>query len=155
LNGDGRIDEIGTYSSPADILIRNAEGGLEPAVFGLPEGITVGPTAPVDALRLVDVNGDGKADCLFSNHDRYCLYLFKDMQAGWATKVFDVIRGQEDAAAKETKTPVIPPFVRADGTNNGAFFHSNCLWLQNEDTRRLPDWVFKLPFADMLAPLQP
>ena len=97
---------------------------------------------------LIDINSDGKLDLLFSNHERYCLYLFKDMKEGWATKVFDVTRGQEPA--NENKIPVIPPFVRADGTNNGAWFHSGALWLMNEDTWRLPDNVFKLTFADML-----
>jgi len=102
-------------------------------------------------FRLIDINSDGKLDLLFSNHERYCLYLFKNMQEGWATKVFDITRGQDDAAAKETKISVIPPFVRADGTNNGAWFHSGALWLMNEDTWRLPDGVFKLTFADMLG----
>src|SRR5262249_33634307 len=96
-------------------------------------------------LRLIDINSDGKLDCLFSNHERYCLYLFKDMKEGWAIKVFDVVRGKEDGTA-----PSVPPFVRADGTNNGAWFHSGALWLQNEDTWRLPDNVFKLTFAEML-----
>lgn len=97
-------------------------------------------------LRLVDVNADGKLDCLFSDEKRYSLYLFKDMEEGWATKVFEVGRGKEDA-----KAPVIPPFVRADGTNNGAWFHSGALWLMNEDTWRMPDHVFKLTFAEMLG----
>jgi hypothetical protein len=44
-----------------------------------------------------------------------------------------------------------PTFVRADGTNNGAFFHSGALWLQNEDTWKLPDHVFKLTFAEMIG----
>ena len=47
-------------------------------------------------VRLIDVNNDGKLDVLFSNHERYCLYLFKDMKEGWATKVFDVERGKDD-----------------------------------------------------------
>src|SRR6185369_8907708 len=64
--------------------------------------------------------------------------------------VFDVVRGKENGTA-----PVIPPFVRADGTNNGAWFHSGALWLQNEDTWRLPDGVFKLTFAEMLGKPSP
>ena len=65
--------------------------------------------------------------CSSPTHERYCLYLFKDMKEGWATKVFDVVRGKEDGG--NGKAPVIPPFVRADGTNNGAWFHSVRLWL--------------------------
>jgi putative membrane-bound dehydrogenase-like protein len=100
-------------------------------------------------LRLIDVNADGKLDCLFSNHERYSLHLFKDMKEGWAIKVFDVERGKEEASG----APVIPPFVRADGTNNGTFFHSGALWFVNEDTWRMPDHVQKFTFAELLAPL--
>src|SRR4029078_6175314 len=85
-------------------------------------------------------------DCLFSNHERYSLYLFDAKGNGWKTQLFDVARKNNDGSS-----PVIPPFVRADGTNNGAWFHSGALWLQNEDTWRLPDNVFKLTFAEMLG----
>ncbi len=101
--------------------------------------------------RLIDVNGDGKLDCLFSNHERYSLHLFKDMKEGWAIKVIDGVRGR----AEGNIGPEIPPFVRADGTNNGAWFHSGALWLMNEDTWRLPDNVFKLTFAEMLGKKEP
>lgn len=96
-------------------------------------------------LRLIDVNNDGKLDCLFSNAERYSLHLFKDMETGWSVKVIDEKRG--DPAAKG---PVIPPFIRPDGTNNGVWFHSGAIWLQNEDTAKLPDGVEKVLFADLL-----
>ena len=67
------------------------------------------------------------------------------MKEGWATKVFDEVRGKETGTA-----PVIPPFVRADGTNNGAFFHSGALCVINEDTARLPNHVQIITFAEML-----
>jgi putative membrane-bound dehydrogenase-like protein len=101
-----------------------------------------------DGLRLIDVNADGKLDCLFSNAERYSLHLFKDMKEGWSIKAIEGVRGQDGGIG-----PVIPPFVRADGTNNGAWFHSGALWVQNEDTAKLPDLVQKLTFAEMLAPL--
>lgn len=96
-------------------------------------------------LRFIDINGDNKLDCLFSNSERYSLHLFKDMQEGWSLKVIDGVRGQEGGMG-----PEIPPFVRADGTNNGAFFHSQALWIINEDTARLPNHAFKLTFEQML-----
>jgi hypothetical protein len=171
VDGDGKVEFVGPASA-------NQKGeGLELEMKGLmltpstePYFEVQGPSslAKLDSLwsgnnlRLIDINSDGKLDLLFSNHERYCLYLFKDMKEGWATKVFDitrgsVTRGQDDAAAKANKIPVIPPFVRADGTNNGAWFHSSALWLMNEDTHRLPDNVFKLTFAEMLqsSPLAP
>ena len=82
---------------------------------------------------------------LFSNAERYSLHLFKDMQTGWSIKVIDERRG--DPAAKG---PVIPPFIRADGTNNGVWFHSGAIWLQNEDTAKLPDGVEKVTFQELL-----
>jgi hypothetical protein len=147
IDGDDNDEEITvTTWRSQECFITSSQGDQRSTVsWKLPE--LNNPRSYRSTMRLVDVNSDGKLDLLFSNHERYCLYLFKDMKEGWATKVFDVTRGQEPA--NETKT-LIPPFVRADGTNNGAFFHSNCLWLQNEDTHRLPDHIFKLPFADML-----
>ena len=105
--------------------------------------------ANAEALRFIDVNGDSKLDCLFSNAERYSLHLFKDMQEGWSIKVIDEVRGKETGNA-----PVIPPFVRADGTNNGAWFHSQAIWVQNEDTWNLPDGVQKVTFEELLAPLK-
>jgi putative membrane-bound dehydrogenase-like protein len=49
-------------------------------------------------------------------------------------------------AAKE-----IPPFVRADGTDNGAWFHSRHVFVQNEDTAALPDLVDRRSFHEILA----
>src|SRR4029453_5091625 len=109
------------------------------APFKLPTNVHF--RAKIDTgLRLIDINADGKLDCLFSNSERYSLHLFKDMKEGWAIKVIDGVRGR----AEGNIGPEIPPFVRADGTNNGAWFHSGALWLMNEDTWRLPDNVFKL-----------
>ena len=99
-----------------------------------------------DTEITIDVNGDGKLDCLFSNAERYSLHLFKDMKEGWSIKVIEGVRGQEGGIG-----PVIPAFVRADGTNNGVWFHSGALWVQNEDTAKLPDLVQKLTFAEMLG----
>lgn len=155
VDGDGEnelIDQVARIPRGQSLRVRESKNPDEQHLLF---------TGPVDilwtdkdgrytGLRLIDINSDGKLDLLFSNHERYCLYLFKDMKEGWATKVFDVVRGRDDGAAKENKIPVIPPFVRADGTNNGAWFHSNALWLMNEDTWRMPDNVFKLTFADML-----
>jgi hypothetical protein len=111
--------------------------------FTLPDGTRI--DGRDTGLRFVDVNNDGKLDCLFSNAERYSLHLFKDMKAGWSIKVLDEKRG--DTA---TKKPVIPPFIRADGTNNGVWFHSGAIWLQNEDTAKLPDGVEKVLFKDLL-----
>lgn len=148
LDHDGTLEQIVGDGMPRDpgVYEPGPRRGGSKRLFGFPGGLT----GPLAALRFVDVNGDGKLDCLFSNHERYSLYLFKDLREGWSIKVFDVVRGTEDGS-RGSPVPVIPPFVRADGTNNGAWFHSGALWLMNEDTWRLPDHVFKLTFAQMLA----
>lgn len=154
FDGNGQTEMILVEGEDSRILERIRDNGWQVATIELPNRVPFSSEkGDASGLRLGDVNSDGKLDCLFSNQERYCLYLFKDMKEGWATKVFDVVRGKEEVADNGNKVPVIPPFVRADGTNNGAWFHSSALWLQNEDTWRLPDGVFKLTFEEMLAPL--
>jgi hypothetical protein len=108
-----------------------------------PPGRTYFPDAGV---RLVDVNGDGARDVLLSGAERNALYLFKSLEEGWSIRVFDARR--REAAADGVS---IPPLVRADGTNNGGWLHSGHLWLQNEDTDRLPDGVDRRSFQELLA----
>ncbi len=146
LDGDG-ISEVIASSTNGSLVCKLDDRHFFNALpFTLPSGVYRNQKGPRDAgLRLIDLNSDGKLDCLFSNTERYCLYLFKNMKEGWATKVFDEVRGKETGTA-----PVIPPFVRADGTNNGAFFHSGALCVINEDTARLPNHVQIITFAEML-----
>ena len=101
-----------------------------------------------DAIRFVDVNADALLDLLYSDAKRCALYLNASdgSEIKWQRQ-FDHERASDGAEG----SPEVLPFVRADGTNNGAWFHSGALWLQNEDTWRLPDNVFKLTFKDMLA----
>jgi putative membrane-bound dehydrogenase-like protein len=154
LDGDG-VDECIFKASGANIEFESGASPFTQATkrtaldLHFPKSIEYpNPNDHDIGFRLIDINGDKKLDCLFSNSERYSLYLFKDMKEGWATKVFDEVRGKETGAA-----PVIPPFVRADGTNNGAFFHSGALCVINEDTARLPNHVQIITFAEMLAPL--
>jgi putative membrane-bound dehydrogenase-like protein len=92
-------------------------------------------------LRLVDVDGDGKDDVLFSNQDHYVLSLFTSMRDGWGKTVLGGKHGGIDP---------LPSLVR-DGTNNGAWFLKRTLWVQNEDTTKLPDQVDRRPFSAMLS----
>ncbi len=147
IDGDGKTEVIGPLTFKDGIPKGLAFWRAKVEIKG-PEGTSLFTPDCKDAgLRLIDINADDKLDCLFSNHERYSLHLFKDMKEGWAIKVIDGVRGR----AEGNIGPEIPPFVRADGTNNGAWFHSGALWLQNEDTWRLPDHVFKLTFKEMLA----
>lgn len=151
LDGDGELEVIRATPRPTDRTVTPQNGylysGSKRLPFGFPEGLPVldNQTDREVGVRLIDVNGDGKLDCLFSNAERYALYLFKDLETGWSVKVLDEKRGDPSG-----KRPVIPPFVRADGNNNGVWFHSGAIWLQNEDTAKLPDGVEKVPFKDLL-----
>ncbi|HEX5106010.1 MAG TPA: PVC-type heme-binding CxxCH protein, partial [Pirellulaceae bacterium] len=147
VDGDGQSESI--KSGAGVIVVIRSDKLTDDNAIKLPARVAFNRTDEDTGLRLIDINADGKLDCLFSNHERYSLHLFKDMKEGWATRVFDVERGKEDASG----APAILPFVRADGTNNGAFFHSGALWFVNEDTWRLPDHVQKFTFAELLAPL--
>ncbi|MDA1052785.1 MAG: HEAT repeat domain-containing protein, partial [Planctomycetota bacterium] len=147
VHGDGILDLIqqkyNADGTPSSIHVRSlsVEGS-----FPCPGNVILFNGGRQDAgLRLVDVNDDGFDDMIFSNAERYSLHLWKNREEGWSIKVIEGTRGQEGGIG-----PVIPMIVRADATNNGAWFHSRSMWVQNEDTNRLPDLVDRLSFDDML-----
>ncbi len=157
VDGDGVLERIsGTPVSPISVngqqpapAAPEQNGyvyhGLKLLPFALPPNVVMEHGKIDTGLRFIDVDNDGKLDCLYSNAERYSLHLFKDLQTGWSIKVIEEKRG--DPAAKG---PVIPPFIRADGTNNGVWFHSGAIWLQNEDTAKLPDCVEKVLLKDLV-----
>ena len=94
--------------------------------FALPQGATIVNDRGGDAgLRFVDFDEDGRADVVFSNAERYLACIFSDMQEGWSQKTLDGKQGDQNR---------LPIIVRADGTNNGAWFKYRHMWVQNEDT---------------------
>jgi putative membrane-bound dehydrogenase-like protein len=92
-------------------------------------------------LRFVDVDEDGHDDVLFSNEWHYGLHLFASLEKGWDREIRAGKRGDDEA---------IPMVARA-GTNNGAWFAARHLWIQNEDTHKLPDGVDRRSFAELLG----
>jgi len=95
-------------------------------------------------LRFIDLDEDGRLDLVFSNHERYGVWLFASKEEGWRC-VLSGKRGEKDP---EDELPMI---VRADGTNNGAWFKDRYLWVQNEDTgAKLPHHVDSRSFRWML-----
>jgi hypothetical protein len=110
--------------------------------FNLPERTILVDARGRDAgLRLFDLDGDGDDDLLFSNENRYSLHLFDSLEAGWSREVVSTTRGENAGI----------PAISRQGTNNGAWFHSAHLWVQNEDTARLPDGVDRRSFAQLLG----
>ena len=143
LDNDGTCELIvGNETQQAVFSWDQREKRWTKAPFTLPAG-----TAFVDAqgrdvgLRLIDIDGDGFDDVLFSNADRYSLHLFTSMRDGWSKEI---------RAGKQRDKDAIPALVRADGTNNGGWFLKRHLWVQNEDTTALPDQVDRQPFSGLL-----
>ncbi len=132
--------------------------------FALPAGTAITTEKGADAgLRFVDLDEDGHDDIVFSNAERFGVYLFDNMQTGWSRVVVEGTRSVPEAsgrrepagASAQSNTPRLPfdlpPIVRADGTDNGFFVHSRNLFWQNEDTANLSDLVDRRSFNEVLA----
>ncbi|MEW6305810.1 MAG: PVC-type heme-binding CxxCH protein [Verrucomicrobiota bacterium] len=122
-----------------------------------------------NGVRFVDINGDGYEDLLYSNEHEYALYLYIAVpkpnlgwEKGWTFKQ----RGGKRAAAvtaggwvgtPQASDPAeIPPIVRAGPhRNNGVWFASHHMWIQNEDTAHLPDVVDRRSFKQLLVGNEP
>ena len=117
--------------------------------FALPEGTTIVDAQGRDAgLRFVDVDEDGHADVVFSNARRYSADLFTSIREGWSRRVLFGNRGES------RREPDVPMIVRADGTNNGAWFKHRHMWVQNEDTgKKLPDEIDRRDYTDRFRPI--
>src|SRR5207247_9393028 len=124
-----------------------------------------------NGLRFVDINEDGFADVIVSNEKSFSLNLFVPevylgFKLGWSREVLRGKVGQasrlplgrlaeENVKAGETPALLSIPMITRNGSNNGAWFHSRHLWVQNEDTSNLPDKVDRRSFDDLLTGLQP
>jgi hypothetical protein len=116
--------------------------------YKLPNGVSIANANGEDTgLRFVDVNEDGFVDVIFSNENRWSLHLFVPksflgLKTGWTQRIVSGKRGQPGE---------VPMIVRGGAhPNNGAWFHSRQLWVQNEDTARLPDIVERRSFDELL-----
>jgi hypothetical protein len=145
LDGDGRCELIvGNPGQQGVFGWLPKGGGWKRLPFTLPAGATIVDAQGRDAgLRFVDVDADGRDDVVFSNSKRYSVSGYTSMTDGWSRALLAGRRGDE----KE-----IPPIVRADGTNNGAWFQYNRMWVQNEDTGgKLPHQIDSRHFNDLLG----
>jgi len=119
--------------------------------FNLPPNTSIVDAQGKDnGLRFVDVNGDGFEDVIFSNAERYSLHLYVTNpvpRLGWFSGW-----SYESRAGKRGDAGEIPMIVRAgEFRNNGAWFHSGKMWVQNENTAQFPDVVDRRSFIQMLA----
>ena len=98
-----------------------------------------------DGIRLVDLDEDGHDDIVFSNHERYGIWLWESLKTGWSREVLSGQRGDKLAEQE------LPPIVRADGSNNGFWVHARQLVWMNEDTAKSKDLVERRSFDQLLA----
>lgn len=140
LNNDGRSELIaGGPAWQAIFQWNDSSATWNSLPFGLPANTFLVDAKGNDAgLRFVDINEDNKQDVIFSNGQLWSAHLFSDMKSGWLNGI----------AAKRPDDGFIPPIVRGE-TNNGAWFHSQKMWVQNEDTSRLPDGVDRISLVEL------
>ncbi len=147
IDRDGRCELIvGNPRSRLVLKWHSEAKRWKPMPFSLPALTRFVDEHGRDAgLRFVDVDEDGYDDVLFSNEGRFSLHLLRSAAEGWSHEVTSGRRGEERG---------IPPITR-NGENNGAWVHSRHLWVQNEDTSRLPDLVDRASFNDLLDGVEP
>jgi putative membrane-bound dehydrogenase-like protein len=106
-------------------------------------------------LRFVDVDDDGFEDVLFSNEDGCGLYLFESMQKGWSKTAIQRARNDKSKETRNDKSSNDIPMISRKGTNNGVWFHSRHLWVQNENTALLQDHVDRRSYPTLLEKVEP
>jgi len=114
--------------------------------YGLPKNINYAS----EGLRFVDLNEDGFDDIVFSDEDHWGIHLWETRinpglgwHPGWSYTV---------GKGKRSDSKAIPMISRGgEYPNNGAWFHSDHLWVQNEDTAKLPQKVDRRSFKQLLA----
>ena len=144
IDGDGISEWL--YQRSDDVVIRSWQQetwAVSPASIPTPWRLfPEDPWQTDSGLRFVDLNQDQREDLVASNEDGYGAWLFDSETGNWSTELRTGERGDS--------SPGIPPISRA-GTNNGAWFLKQTLWVQNEDTARLPDLVDRISFESLLT----
>lgn len=153
LDADGICELLVSQSGKTAIYQWSLDAARwELAKFALPEAVSIPDDRGEDnGLRFVDLNGDGFDDVLFSNAERYAIYLWaKSVKPGlgWTAGWSHLVReGARKGAANEP-----PVLVRnAPHRNNGAWFRDEHIVVQNEDTSKLEGVVERRSFKELIA----
>jgi putative membrane-bound dehydrogenase-like protein len=154
LDGDGVCELI--VSNPRQNAIFNWNEGTRTwsrAAYSLPTGVSIVTDDGRDnGVRFVDFNKDGAADLIASNEKEYGLWLyvpgdFLGFKKGFSRQIIHAKRGDK---------PEIPMIVRGgEFPNNSAWFTSDSMLLENEDTAKLPDLLERVSFKELLDGLHP
>ncbi|MAG93455.1 MAG: dehydrogenase [Planctomycetaceae bacterium] len=148
VDADGRCEVIvGNSAARAVFAWDTTARRWRRLSFALPALTRIVDSDGRDAgLRFVDVDEDGNDDVMFSDEQRFSLHLFRSAGEGWSREVLSNVRGQGRGAI---------PMIAWRGTNNGAWFHSRHLWVQNEHTAGLADLVDRRAYNDLLKTVPP
>jgi len=138
LNSDGVSEILVANSKQRSLWTWEASRWTE-VEAGMPAAI-VDQQGRDNGVRFADFDQDGFADLVVSNDRHSAVYVYQPDTRGFTKQVTGADR--------------IPPIVR-DGQNNGAWLADKHLWLQNEQTNRLPDGVARRSFAELLADGEP
>ena len=153
LDGDGICELID--GNPASPKVYRFEGtAWSELPFALPPGTSIVTTVGGDAgLRFADLDQDGHEDIIFSNAKGYGTWLFKSMEEGWTRSGLLGTRANSGLGENHPRErTAIPPIVRDDGTNNGAWIKRGHLYWQNEDTGAImPHHIDSRSFADLMG----
>jgi putative membrane-bound dehydrogenase-like protein len=151
LDKDGRCEFIVSNDQQQAIFAWSSEKRHWTKLpFALPSAARIVDEAGNDhGVRFVDLGRDGSEDVIYSNEDGYGIYLFESMQKGWTREIAK--RARNDESANDN----LIPMITRKGTNNGAWFHSNHLWVQNENTALLKDHVDRRSFNSLLEKVDP
>ena len=149
IDGDGTCELF-----DASQIYRLIDGSWKVLPFRLPEGTAIETTSGGDAgLRFADIDDDGRQDVIFSNAKRFGTWLFESMEKGWTRRGVHGERTSEGVGKDHPRSrDVLAPFVRADGSNNGAWIKRGHIYWQNEDTgATLPYHIDQRTFGDLLG----
>lgn len=139
LDRDGLSEILVAGSDSPRVLTRDSNGNWNPDPQPLPFAV-VDPDGRDNGLRFVDLDKDGYDDMIVSNSNQSAIRLY-DAATGNFTRVVE--------------SPTEIPLIVRGGTNNGAWFAADHMWLQNEDTHRLPDGVDRRSFTDLIGKTDP
>lgn len=138
IDNDGTTEVI-VANEKQQIIMRVNEHGewFEAGTFPAP---VVNSAGQDNGLRFVDLDEDGNDDIIFSNGKISGIQLF-DAETGLYSRTVEDVND-------------IPLIVR-NGTNNGVWFARQHMWVQNENTNRMPDGVDRRSFAQLLGKTEP
>ncbi|MDB6120299.1 MAG: hypothetical protein JWO08_4080 [Verrucomicrobiaceae bacterium] len=144
----GKRVKFMNFAEAKEKLDRISKAGRAMPKYKIPED-PLPEKAKGPGTVFVDLNGDGFEDIVVSNSKEYGIYLYNPVEkksVQWAKGWSNVLR---EGVAGDANS--IPQIVRADGSNNGAWFNDGAMWVQNEDTFALPDKVRRIPFTELLS----